>query len=616
MTYKTILLWAFIIGSCLGGQLLFMVPDVYAQSTDFTPTSDIVDEKTASKATVDAEIPAADVQIPVDQKIKDQDMQSVEVAVSLPPEPDRQESIKEEVIDIPTQLSPLPVTAPVMVSMIQFDPHKGLTFLELWNTGDEFENLADLAIDVRYSEITDTGYADYECQIMVEGYMRPKQYVTFASQHVRMNDTYGLEGCVYTGAQIVDVQIIISQKDTATLTERIMLPPNDTLVTYARKSSGSYKTGKFDTDFVHNSAILARTSTLYTPISETSLVITEVYPNARLCAPSDADLTCKTYVKVHNTSDVPIDLSAYRLRNGRTDTSATVYNTSSLTGIVAPNGFAIITQSAEGSELALHSDAGATWFEDVHGLITYMNDGAPYEQADTSAHRSMAWAYDPFDNTWKWAIPAPQISESLFGTPGMGGGAHAVTDTELVPCADDQYRNLETNRCRQLISGDESFTPCRGDQYRSLETNRCRSSAVATSGLTPCKDGQYRSEETNRCRSATVSTASVQPCSSEQFRNPETGRCKKVATATSNLTPCAANQQRNPETNRCRAVKLSTPPTTAYAVEPIKQTAVGVLKWWALGGVLMAAAAYGAWEWRHELRQVMCRAGAFARGRK
>ena len=58
------------------------------------------------------------------------------------------------------------------------------------------------------------------------------------------------------------------------------------------------------------------------------------------------------------------------------------------------------------------------------------------------------------------------------------------------------------------------------------------------------------------------------------------------------------------------------PPDAAFAVEPIKDSVDVFVGWWALGGVLAAGAAYGAWEWREEVSQIIRNAVKTGRSQK
>ncbi len=171
-----------------------------------------------------------------------------------------------------------------------------------------------------------------------------------------------------------------------------------------------------------------------------------------------------------------------------------------------------------------------------------------------------------------------------------------------------QYTNRPTPGAENLASimvtdegDDSSLTPCDADQYRNPETGRCKKYATASS-LKPCKKNQYRNPETNRCRK--ISTKTLKPCKEGQYRNPETNRCKSVLGA-STLKPCRDGQYRSEETNRCRNLPASSVPEAAFAVQPVKDTGMAFVGWWTLGGVVLLAISYAAWEWRRELATVM-----------
>lgn len=122
--------------------------------------------------------------------------------------------------------------------------------------------------------------------------------------------------------------------------------------------------------------------------------------------------------------------------------------------------------------------------------------------------------------------------------------------------------------------------------------------------LKPCASNQYRHPETNRCRlvSSSPAASTPKPCAANQFRNPETGRCKLLAASDSGPRPCKEGQERNPETNRCRNTKKMT--TVDYEVLAAK-TEVDeekVLHVWMLGLVAgLGVVGYAVWEWRLEV---------------
>jgi hypothetical protein len=179
-----------------------------------------------------------------------------------------------------------------------------------------------------------------------------------------------------------------------------------------------------------------------------------------------------------------------------------------------------------------------------------------------------SWAW--IDNAWQYTNqPSPGAANLISLVEEVQIDA---TDSGLSACPAGKYRNPLTNRCRNITTDSAVLASCDTDQYRNPETGRCRK--IENTSLTPCKEGQYRSEETNRCRS--IQTAST-------------------------AKPCKDNQYRSEETNRCRNLPASSVPEAAFAVQPIKDTGLAFIGWWALGGVALLAGGYAIWEWRREL---------------
>lgn len=133
-----------------------------------------------------------------------------------------------------------------------------------------------------------------------------------------------------------------------------------------------------------------------------------------------------------------------------------------------------------------------------------------------------------------------------------------------------------TVRSKKIKSTISKLVPCAPNQYRNPATNRCKLIESSTTRLVPCKEGQYRSEETNRCRSIAA------------------------VLAASTLKPCKPGQERNPETNRCRNI-IKSVPSVDYAPEQNENRNYSPIMLWSLGGLGVAAASYGIWEWRREI---------------
>jgi len=185
----------------------------------------------------------------------------------------------------------------------------------------------------------------------------------------------------------------------------------------------------------------------------------------------------------------------------------------------------------------------------------------------------MAWAL--IDNIWQYT---DQI------TPGSAN---------LLSFIEPEVENI-------IMS---NLQPCAANQYRNLETNRCRLILTSNSVLAACKDGQYRSEETNRCRNIANDISSLMPCAEGQERNPATNRCRSTSLASSasngELTPCKEGQERNPDTNRCRNIAVMT--QAEYQPEQTNESTNNNTLWWSLAGVGAVAISYGIWEWRQEI---------------
>lgn len=496
-------------------------------------------------------------------------------------------SLKSVSAAVTTLPSPIVPTGPVVISAFEFRQEHGFEFVELRNFDDDYADVNDMSVRLLYSTLS----TDYECEIPLHGYMRSNSYVTYVQSSLAATNpgAYTMDGCPTPAAgSLFDKEIQVYRGDQ--LVESVRIAESDmggqTIKQWERKGfTASALKGIISDDF-KTSTRAAYTSTFYEPPMAPTLQFLEIFPRALACSSASSLPTCQPYVKVKNIGSDEIDLSEFRLRNGSLTARSSSYNTSTLTGKIAPGAFLAITRDALGKSLAINNEDGATWLEDAYGLYTYPNTDTPYANAELVAQMGRSWAYDMTNGMWRWGSPSPYSEQNEFPGPEVPGKG-AVGD-ELKPCRDDQYRSEETNRCRAIST---------------------------TSGLTPCKEGQYRSEETNRCRSIASTAASVlKPCGDDQFRNPSTNRCKKIASS-EDPTDCGEGRERNPATNRCRNVTLSDVPAAAFAVEPIKDSATAFVGWWALGGVATLALGYAGWEWRREIAGVARRATTFLRSR-
>jgi len=163
-------------------------------------------------------------------------------------------------------------------------------------------------------------------------------------------------------------------------------------------------------------------------------------------------------------------------------------------------------------------------------------------------------------------------------------------DGEAWALIDDQWRY--TNR------------PTPGTMNVSSLAEEANPETAVVSAPKPCAANQYRSPETNRCRLISTSAASTPaPCKEGQERNADTNRCRNVVTTTA--TVCKEGQERNPETNRCRNIKQLS--TVGYGVKGAttkQQGGMGWYMWAAIVGIVLLIVGYGVWEWREELKKL------------
>ncbi|MBF1042253.1 MAG: hypothetical protein HXL04_00975 [Candidatus Nanosynbacter sp.] len=471
-----------------------------------------------------------------------------------------------ETVDKTTTLpSPVLVENGVVVSAFKTDPKYGYTAIELYNTSDEFFNLGQISLELRYA----TAEADFVCNAKLRDYLRPKSYLTLYNPNLSHADgALLLAGCPTPNSDaLYDKEINVYQ--AGQLVEAVRINNTD-LGKYQndiweRKGwSKSYRTGVFKTDFRKRATGNMISSDLYRLPPTPTLQIIEILPNPADCATADPNLACYSYVKVKNVGQSPIDLSLYRLRSGNQAVSDSTNNLSKLSGTVLPGKIFVIS----GKTLHLDKASGTVWLQDANELTTYNNDVMPYEKADSASNKGRSWAYDAKTATWRWATPSPGSEGNDFA-PKLNYGKGSLKALSAKP----KIKILK---------------PCRDDQYRSEETGRCRSIAKAAAAvLKPCKEGQ--------------------------FRNPETGRCKKIASVDDLPKPCKAGWERNPSTGRCRKIKKASNTLAAYPVQPVTVQQTNPAVWWTIGGLALAGVSYGVWEWRVEIKRGLRKAIRFGR---
>lgn len=296
------------------------------------------------------------------------------------------------------------------------------------------------------------------------------------------------------------------------------------------------------------------------------LQITELLPN------SVGNDDGNEFIELFNPNNKDVELNDYQLVVG-----AKIYSFSN-SSIIKTGGYEAFYN--DDIKFTLVNTTSSVYLKSVDEsfageIVSYLN---PSE--------GLSWAL--INETWQYTNQLTPGSENLPSVEEEGTAVSTAEENELKPCAEGEYRNPETNRCRKIISDYES-------------------------SLVPCKQGQYRNEETGRCRNIASDVATLIPCAEGQERNPTTNRCRSVATVlgtSTTLKPCPAGQERNPETNRCRKITSSVMPAAAYAVKKNAGKGSNPILWWSLVAIGTVAVGYGVWEWRKELGRLFQKVGS------
>jgi len=313
------------------------------------------------------------------------------------------------------------------------------------------------------------------------------------------------------------------------------------------------------------------------------LKITELLPNV------DGIDIGKEFIEIYNPNLIDVSLSDYVFYIGEGDEM--FYNFPTELKILARQYLVFYNDRIK---FTLLNTTSSVRLESIDGSL--IDKATAYN----NPKEDMAWVL--IDEAWQYTnrptagsvnLPTQAVSVPIIE---IEIEAEAITETvEAVPVV--------------VVS---ELKPCAANQYRNPETNRCKLIPVSDSVLAPCKDGQYRSEETNRCRSIVEDIATLIPCGEGEERNPETNRCRLIVTAVlgaSDLKPCDVGQERNPETNRCRNIVNATIPQADYAPEQTGKDPNNNVLWWSLAGVGFVAIVYGVWEWRQEIGRLFQKIG-------
>ena len=312
------------------------------------------------------------------------------------------------------------------------------------------------------------------------------------------------------------------------------------------------------------------------------LKITELLPNV-----AGIDIG-KEFIEIHNPNDTDVDLVNYVFYVGKEE--------------VKFFSFPVDLKIIAGQYLVFYNDEiKFTLLNTTSSVQLKSIDGSLIDEtpAYDSPKENMAWAL--IDELWQYTNQPTAGSKNI---PTLVVSTLVAEEVEI-----ETEAVVKAAEPTPVVVNE--LKPCAANQYRSPETNRCRLIPVSDSVLTPCKDGQYRSEETNRCRSIISDVAPLVACSEGKERNPETNRCRSIVAAvlgTGDIKPCDIGQERNPDTNRCRNI-ISSMPQTNFAPEQTSENSNNNVLWWSLAGVGFVAIVYGVWEWRQEISRLVQKIG-------
>lgn len=307
------------------------------------------------------------------------------------------------------------------------------------------------------------------------------------------------------------------------------------------------------------------------PIDAGGLQIVEILPHSKSCSPLDTSALCSDYVKLYNSGLQAINPAIYSL-NYKSSSSNTVHSINLLAPI-DPGSYVLINTDDSGNPIDLTNSGGYVWLGDIGGLKIY-SPVTEYPSASTDDKIGVSYALDA-SNNWQWtSTPEPFAANKITSLVSEANSSSSTSSESLVPCAANQFRNPETNRCNLIVTA---------------------------ASLVPCSANQFRNPATNRCNNISTTAASLQPCDPDQYRNPATNRCKLISSASSDLQPCQPGWTRNPETNRCRKGQILADSTPKVQDVKGASTSKDYTGWIVALVAIVAALGYAAYEWRQEL---------------
>ena len=178
--------------------------------------------------------------------------------------------------------------------------------------------------------------------------------------------------------------------------------------------------------------------------------ITEIYPNA---VGSDDGFE---FIEIYNPNLVNVNLENYSINvNGKK------YNLSQTPLEIKPNDYRAF----------YNYDVKFSLLNSLANIFIYSNDdtylGEKIEYK--SPKEGESWAF--IDGSWRYTNQPTPNSKNMSSKII----SKIIIETQLKPCGPGQYRNPETNRCRNIVSSsDSTLKPCEPGYERNPETNRCR----------------------------------------------------------------------------------------------------------------------------------------------
>jgi hypothetical protein len=248
------------------------------------------------------------------------------------------------------------------------------------------------------------------------------------------------------------------------------------------------------------------------------------------------------FIEIINTTAQTIDLTDCALRRG--------------------NGYIYLDGELTAGEIKSFDVANSTLVQTNSSVNIYVYDILQKKNVATVAYKAKSGA------SYAWLTVGGV--EGWYSTFAMTPGAENIYQ-QFQTCEAGKHINTATGNC---VKDPEPPAECAENQYRNPETGRCK---------------KLDSEKT------------LAECAAGQFRNPLTNRCKKIA-SDDELSPCAEGWERNPETNRCRKTPIGS--EAAYAVGPMSQGGESrTWLWIGAGGVVLLGAMI-AWQFHPEISRL------------